>query len=243
MCTLKQVTTSPSTDEKLSQKQLETPRGHGSLVFQKVSFSWSLLCSLHNQKTPGNHVMRTAEAILDGKDDAIGFGSEDFLMRKVSIRVPSSHRVAVVGLSDSGKSTLLGLAALLYQPHQGEVRLNGLDAHSPHGVELQRQVFLMRHEVDVFADTLLENIRYGTPEATITAVEQAAEFSGLMQGLQLPIGHAHVLDRLVRGPDAAGLPGEVLSMEAQLRLEMARCYLQDPEAILPTPRHPLSRTA
>lgn len=122
---------------------------------------------------------------------------------------------------------MLGLAALLYEPHQGQVRFNGADGHSPHArQELRRRVYLLRHEIDVFADTLLENIRYGAQEATAEAVQQAAELAGLVSyanGASVPC-----LDELVKGGGAEGLPGQVLSLEAEIKLEMARCFLQEP---------------
>lgn len=96
------------------------------------------------------------------------------VLRGVSLRVAAGETVAVVGASGGGKSTLLNLLARFYRPSAGRILLGGVDIQELPDAELRRRVGAVEQQPFIFADTIGNNIRYGTPCATERDVVGAA---------------------------------------------------------------------
>jgi ATP-binding cassette subfamily B protein len=92
----------------------------------------------------------------------------------VSFRVAPGERVALVGPSGAGKSTVLNLILRFYDPASGQILIDGIDISHLALDALRGTTALVPQEVALFADTVIENIRYGTPNAAETDVVRAA---------------------------------------------------------------------
>ena len=92
----------------------------------------------------------------------------------ISFRIAPGERVALVGPSGAGKSTVLNLLLRFYDPTSGEVLIDGIDIASFALDDLRSITALVPQEVALFADTVSENIRYGTPDATEADIQRAA---------------------------------------------------------------------
>src|SRR5439155_571604 len=95
-------------------------------------------------------------------------------LRNISLDIEPGMKVAVVGPTGSGKTTLMNLLLRFYEPADGEIRLDGRPLADIPIAELRKQIGLVPQDPVVFRGTLAENIRYGTPGASDAQVEVAA---------------------------------------------------------------------
>lgn len=142
---------------------------------------------------------------------------------QVSFRVAPGERVALVGPSGAGKSTILNLILRFYDPKSGEVTLDGHDIASLSTEALRQQIALVPQEVALFADTVFENIRYGSPHATLAEVQAAAKAA-----------QAHeFIHSLPKGYDTSlGERGVTLSGGQRQRVAIARALLRNAPILL-----------
>lgn len=101
--------------------------------------------------------------------------NEQSVLRDVSFAIKPGERVALVGPSGAGKSTLFQLLQRFYTLAQGRIELDGIDISVLDPAELRAQFALVPQDAVIFADTVLENVRYGRPEATEQEVRAACK--------------------------------------------------------------------
>src|SRR5260370_13531944 len=102
----------------------------------------------------------------------------------VNLRIAAGARVAIVGHTGSGKSTLVHLIPRLMDPTEGSVLVDGLDVReiSPH--QLRRAIGFVPQETFLFSATIGENIAFGNPQATDAEIRRAAEIAGLVPDIE-----------------------------------------------------------
>lgn len=178
-------------------------------------------------------------SILDDKDEEDKGTVElkecrgDFIFDHVSLRYPNADRdavhdfnlelkagdcVALVGLSGSGKSTLVHMIPRFWNPTEGRILIDGIDAQNLTLESLRRHIAIVSQDVILFDDTIRNNIMYGTPDATEEQVWKAVEAAALTdfihslpQGLDTPVGEA----------------GSLLSGGQKQRVSIARAFLRN----------------
>jgi ATP-binding cassette subfamily B protein len=141
----------------------------------------------------------------------------------VSLSVAPGETVALVGPSGSGKTTLFQLLLRFYDPQEGRIMLDGVDATRLDPAELRARIGLVPQEPLIFSATAAENIRYGRPGASDAEVRRAAEAaaaSGFIAGL--PQGYDTHL----------GARGVTLSGGQRQRIAIARAILKDAPVLL-----------
>jgi ATP-binding cassette, subfamily B, bacterial len=145
------------------------------------------------------------------------------VLRDVDLEIPAQTRVAVVGETGSGKTTLAKLLTRLQDPAEGRVLLNGVDLRDVPFSSLRRRVVMVPQEGFLFDVPLRENIRLARPDASDDDVELAVTELGLQPWAQsLP----HGLDTRV------GQRGESLSAGERQLVAVARAYLADPDLLV-----------
>ena len=145
------------------------------------------------------------------------------VLHDLTAEIAPGRRVAVVGETGSGKSTVAKLLTRLMDPTRGTIRLDGVDVREISGASLRRSVVLVPQEGFLFDDTLAANVRYGRIEATEADIERAAEQIGLGDWLAgLPYG--------VRTP--VGQRGESLSAGERQLVALLRAQLADPDLLV-----------
>ena len=157
------------------------------------------------------------------EDVSFAYPGGDTVLHDVSLRIAPRSRVAIVGETGSGKSTLAKLLTRLMDPTSGEVTVDGVDLRRVRFGSLRNRVVLVPQEGFLFDASLLENIRFGAPEATADDVRLTLTELGLDSWLgTLPQGLA----------TDVGQRGESLSAGERQLVALARAYLADPDLLV-----------
>jgi ATP-binding cassette subfamily B protein len=144
-------------------------------------------------------------------------------LENFTLRIAPGERVALVGPSGAGKSTLLALLLRFYDPQQGAVRIDGVDVREMDPRAVRRQIAVVPQDPVVFAASVLENVRYGRPDATRDEALAACERAFALE----------FIERLPQGLDTLlGERGATLSGGQRQRLSIARALLADRPILL-----------
>jgi ATP-binding cassette subfamily B protein len=108
-------------------------------------------------------------------------GSDTPALRNVSVTVADGERLALVGPTGAGKSTLAKLMARLYDPSDGTVSFGGVDVRSASHADLRRRIVVVPQEGFCFSGSIRENVRIARPDASDTDVEQALRTIGAFE--------------------------------------------------------------
>lgn len=144
-------------------------------------------------------------------------------LEKFTLNVAPGETVALVGPSGAGKTTIFNLLLRFYDANSGTIRVDGVRVQDADLEDLRRRISLVPQDVAIFADTVLENIRYGTPGATVEDVRKAAVAAQADSFIRaLPEGYESRL----------GERGVTLSGGQRQRLAIARAILKNAPILL-----------
>ena len=123
------------------------------------------------------------------------------VLRGVDLRAEPGQTVAIVGPTGAGKTTIINLIPRFYDVLQGAVRIDGIDVRDVTAASLRRQIGVVLQDSFLFSDTIMENIRFGRPEANDEDVKAAARLAHADSFIErLPEGYAHAAGRAWRRP-------------------------------------------
>ena len=146
------------------------------------------------------------------------YSGEDYVLRDVSFEVAPGERVAIVGATGSGKTTIINLLMRFYDVSRGRVLIDEVDVRDMALEDVRRMVALVLQDVHLFSGSIEANIRLGDDEIDEHAVEQAAA----------AVGASRFIDRLPeRGATVLGERGASLSVGQKQLLSFARALAFD----------------
>ncbi|MDJ0617328.1 MAG: ABC transporter ATP-binding protein [Calothrix sp. MO_192.B10] len=152
-----------------------------------------------------------------------GYEANRPVLNDINLLIEPYQTVALVGRSGSGKSTLVKLLLRYFEPNQGQILMDGEDIRTLDVGNYRRRLAIVHQEVDVFNGTILDNLRYGRPDATFEQVESASRMARLDEVIQsLPQGYYTVV----------GERGVRLSGGQRQRLGIARALLVEPDVLI-----------
>ncbi len=170
-----------------------------------------------------------AEVLSDVKGDVrldhvcFSYKEGTSVLENVSLHVSPGETFALVGSSGGGKTTICHLIPRFYDVTDGAVLVDGKDVRSLTQESLRHNIGIIQQDVFLFAGTIMENIRYGRPDATDKEVIEAAI-------------HAEIHDDIMAMPDAyqsyVGERGVVLSGGQKQRISIARVFLKNPPILI-----------
>ena len=145
------------------------------------------------------------------------------VLSDVSLEIKAGECMAVVGHSGGGKTTLCQLIPRFYDVKGGKLMIDDIDVRDMTKSSLRSNIGIVQQDVFLFADTILENIRYGKPEASFEEVVEAAKKAEIYDDImKMPAG----FDTYV------GERGTLLSGGQKQRVSIARIFLRNPKILI-----------
>jgi ATP-binding cassette subfamily B multidrug efflux pump len=171
----------PAAEAEASELPAAAPRiTRGEIEFKDVWFAYR---TLDGESLPGGATPAAADAAFD------------WVLRGVSFKAATGQRVAVVGHTGAGKTTLIGLLMRFYEPQRGEILIDGVPIRDIPVRELRTYIGLVLQDVFIFSESVAYNIRLGRTDISDAQVQQAAARVGadrfieaLPQKYETPLG-------------------------------------------------------
>ena len=211
--------------------QLYMPLHFLGFVYREIRHSLADMERMFGLLEQGGEVADKTDALelkITGGEirfESVGFGydSRRQVLREVSFTVPSGHKVAVVGSSGAGKSTISRLLFRFYDATAGRILIDDQDIRDVTQKSLRRAIGIVPQDTVLFNDTIYYNIAYGRPEATREEIIEAAR-------------SAHIHDFVESLPDRydtlVGERGLKLSGGEKQRVAIARTLLKNPPILV-----------
>ena len=163
------------------------------------------------------------EGNIDFDDVTFAYDGVHDVVNNMNLHVKAGETLAVVGASGGGKTTVCQLIPRFYDVSSGSIKIDGVDVRDVTKNSLRENIGIVQQDVFIFADTILENIRYGKPSASYEEVVIAAK-------------KAEIFDDIMEMPDQfdtyVGERGTRLSGGQKQRLSIARIFLKNPRILI-----------
>ncbi|HEX6980249.1 MAG TPA: ABC transporter ATP-binding protein [Alphaproteobacteria bacterium] len=201
------------------------------VAFVELTHHWSRLGDALDELTtphdlpdrPNSKPLVRCSGEIAFKDVTFAYPDGRRILENIALHIPSGQKVAIVGPSGAGKSTLLALLQRLYPVETGRISVDGQDIASMTQDSLRRAIALVPQDVVLFHRSVMENIRYGRPDASDDEVIEAAKAAHCHEFVEaLPEGYETIV----------GERGVRLSGGQRQRIGIARAILADAPIVL-----------
>ena len=173
---------------------------------------------------PDAKELKNVQGEIEFRDVTFTYDKEkEAVLEHVNLHIRPGEMLALVGPSGGGKSTLCQLIPRFYETTSGSITVDGQDIRDVKLADLRNSIGIVQQDVFLFAGSILENIRYGRPDATMDEVVEAAKQAEIHEDiLRMPNGY----DTLV------GERGVMLSGGQKQRVSIARIFLKNPRVLI-----------
>ena len=162
--------------------------------------------------------LEKVEGDIEFKDVTFRYGNRAPALDHVSFTIPAGKKVALVGSSGSGKSTITKLLLKYYDPEDGEIDVNGVNLAEYSSHSVRRAIAYVPQNVELFSKTIYDNIRISRMDATLDEVKEAAKKADAHEFIRhLPLQYNTYLEEAGNG----------LSGGEKQRIALARAFLKD----------------
>ena len=176
---------------------------------------------VHQATGDVDYIRLQGALVMDDVD--FGYTAEKTVLHNVSIYAEPGQKIAFVGSTGAGKTTITNLINRFYDIQDGKIRYDGININKIKKSDLRRSLGIVLQETNLFSDTIMENIRYGRLDATDEEVIAAAKLANADSFIrQLPDGYNTVIKA----------DGGNLSQGQRQMLAIARAAVADPPALI-----------
>ena len=175
------------------------------------------------EDAPNAKALENVEGVIEFKDVTYAYEATHEVLRNIDLRLEKGRKLALVGPSGGGKTTLCHLLPNFYKLEQGSICIDGQDIRELTLESLRRNIGIVQQDVFLFVGTIRENILYGRPDATEEDVHEAARRANIHDYI-MTLEHGYdtqIGERVVK-----------LSGGQKQRLSIARVFLKDPAILI-----------
>ena len=148
---------------------------------------------------------------------------DEYILEHFNLKIPQGSNIAIVGETGAGKSTLVNLVCRFYEPTSGQVLIDGRDARERSQLWLHSNIGYVLQTPHLFSGTILENLRYGKPDATIEEINAALH----------RVSADGIVAKAEKGLDTnVGEGGDLLSTGEKQLISFARAIVADPKILV-----------
>ena len=210
----------PETDEGYVTL-VNAKREQGKLVESKERTGLWAWKHFHQADGTTDYVELTGDVVFDGVD--FGYNPEKIVLHDVKMYANAGQKIAFVGSTGAGKTTITNLINRFYDIQDGKIRYDGINVNKIKKADLRRSLGIVLQDTHLFTDTVMENIRYGKLDATDDEVVAAAKLANADQFIRrLPEGYHTMLTG----------DGANLSQGQRQLLAIARAAVADPPVLI-----------
>lgn len=172
---------------------------------------------------PDAMTLNDVKGDLEMKDVYFGYKQDKLILKGVSLHATPGTKIALVGETGAGKTTILNMLPRFFDIKSGEITIDGISTHNIKRESLRQSMAIVLQDTHLFTGTVCENIRFGRPEATDEEVIQAAKLTAAHSFIKrLPKGYHTMLEN----------DGANLSQGQRQLLNIARAAIADPPILL-----------
>lgn len=148
---------------------------------------------------------------------------DEYILEHFNLKIPQGSNIAIVGETGAGKSTLVNLVCRFYEPTSGQVLIDGRDARERSQLWLHSNIGYVLQTPHLFSGTILENLRYGKPDATLEEIDAALK----------RVSADGIVAKAENGLDTnVGEGGDLLSTGEKQLISFARAIVADPKILV-----------
>lgn len=148
---------------------------------------------------------------------------DEYILEHFNLKIPQGSNIAIVGETGAGKSTLVNLVCRFYEPTSGQLLIDGRDARERSQLWLHSNIGYVLQTPHLFSGTILENLRYGKPDATIDEINDALR----------RVSADGVVAKAENGLETnVGEGGDLLSTGEKQLISFARAIVADPKILI-----------
>ncbi|MDH5392775.1 MAG: ABC transporter ATP-binding protein/permease [Gammaproteobacteria bacterium] len=211
--------------------QLFMPLGFLGIIYRALKYSLAdmdLMIRLLDKKpeikdSPGATELNISKAEVEFKNVSFSYKEDRQILDRVSFKVSAGKKVAIVGASGAGKSTITRLLFRFYDATAGDILIDGQNIKSVSQKSLRKTIGIVPQDTVLFNDSIFNNIKYARPEATEDDVYRAAKMANIHAFInQLPDGYQTLV----------GERGLKLSGGEKQRVAIARVIISQPRIMV-----------